>query len=110
MSKLISAAPIVKDEERYLPGCLDSIAGRVDDIVLQGSPIIGSHPEAEPPCDGVCAHMARVGVLDLAQSIDPLFAHIARIRRSASGMLQHTRDQAFGSPASRAGAKCVGSS
>ena len=31
---LISAAMIVRDEERFLPGCLDSLAGIVDEIVV----------------------------------------------------------------------------
>lgn len=34
MGKLVSAAMIVKDEERFLAGCLDSIAGLVDEIVV----------------------------------------------------------------------------
>ncbi len=34
MGKLVSAAMIVKDEERFLAGCLDSIVGLVDEIVV----------------------------------------------------------------------------
>jgi tetratricopeptide (TPR) repeat protein len=30
----VAAAIIVRDEQRFLPGCLDSLAGRVDDIVI----------------------------------------------------------------------------
>jgi hypothetical protein len=34
LTALISATLIVRDEARFLPGCLDSIAGLVDDIVV----------------------------------------------------------------------------
>jgi glycosyltransferase involved in cell wall biosynthesis len=54
VGKLVSAAMIVRNEERFLAGCLDSIAGLVDEIIVVDTGSTDRTP------DIAAAHGARV--------------------------------------------------
>ncbi len=54
MGKLVSAAMIVRNEARFLAGCLDSLAGLVDEIVVVDTGSTDHSP------DIAAAHGARV--------------------------------------------------